>query len=111
MTTKKIIIISSISALVLGVVIYFVTRKKDDGTDGSGTDTSTNPKDNKGNDNFPLKIGSKGERVRQLNTVLNIPPTDTFTVLTQRTLKERFNVTEVSQSVWDKFKPFLANQI
>lgn len=119
MDKKKVIKWSIISALGIGLLtgIYFVVR----GLSGSGGGSGTPPPDNtpttggggstgggskpkKGNDDFPLRLGSEGNRVRNLNAVLGLTPDPLFSNETLSTLKTNFGKTEVSEALYNSYK-------
>jgi len=112
MTTKtKIYVFGSIGLVVIGTIIYIVTKPKAVERLSDGTpipkDDKGKPTANTGNDNFPLKLGSKGKRVQELNLALGLVPTDEFTAQTQITLKEKHGVTQVTQAQWNLIAPYI----
>ena len=95
---------------------FFFIRKKDEESKGESADMETQPLENtsfdwtSANDNFPLKLGSKGDKVKSLQTwLINVGGAklkngvdgkfgkETETALVS--FKQRDNV---SQDYWDK---------
>ena len=50
------------------------------------------------NDEFPLKKGSCGARVKNVQVFLDVPPTGKFDSATLTALKKKYNKTEVTES-------------
>lgn len=72
--TKKKIIILVIAVLIIALIIWYFFKKPKQIITPTSTPASTDPlapKTISGNDNFPLQIGSRGDKVKQLQTAIN----------------------------------------
>lgn len=105
MDIKRVLIWTGITVAALAGG-YFIYKAFTDKPDTSGSDSKTDNKPSGSttvaNDKFPLKLGSKGEKVRNLNTVLSLPQTDVFTEDTQRELLKRFKIIQVTSEQYNR---------
>ena len=113
MTPKtKIYVYGSISVVVLGVLIYIFTKPSKNEYASGSTNPDSSVKNKNANDNFPLKLGSKGAKVTNVNLALGLQPSDEFTNKTEAALKEKFNgATQITKSQYDFFYEQLKSQL
>ncbi|MFA6571870.1 MAG: hypothetical protein WCT77_11620 [Bacteroidota bacterium] len=98
--TKKYIIIGlvSIAAIFAVYKIVFPKYRIPKG------DKDPNADSVKGNDDFPLKKGSVGERVRKVRAVLGLAPINVFDAEVEAALIKRFKVSEITEANYNYIK-------
>ena len=105
----KILIIGG-SAAVIVTAAYFIFKpkyssKENSGSEGKGSGNSdsqtTNEKDN---DSFPLKLGSKGDKVRKVRVGLGLTPTNVFDAETENKLYSMFKIKEITETQYNYVK-------
>lgn len=116
-STKKYLIIGSVSIIVIGLIYYlYRTRKKNNDItpDQTTVPTNTNPTQNV-TDDFPLKKGSSGTRVKNLQIALNKQVKAPYVALTVdgifgnktlETLQRIYKVSEVSEKLFQTILSF-----
>lgn len=107
---KKNILVWVLVAAGLGTAAFILIKRLKDareaegklGMDGSGNQSQSNC-----NDNFPLKKGSCGKRVENVQKILNIAPTGNFDQFTQDSLEAALNVKQVSKTLYKQYEDWM----
>lgn len=107
---KKNIFVWVLLAAGLGTAAFILIKRFKDareaegklGMDGTGSQSESNC-----NDNFPLKKGSCGKRVENVQKILNIAPTGNFDQFTQDALEAALNVKQVSKTLYKTYEDWM----
>lgn len=69
------------------------------------------PKKEKPNDNFPLKVGSKGPRVMNVNIALKLTPGNDFTQETENALMKKFGMKQVDAQTYAATEKLISKNV
>lgn len=95
---------------VIGVTWFLIYQYRENKKAEEGLELDENEKPPLAcNDNFPLKKGSCGNRVYNIQIMLDVPATGNFDKDTQTALFEETGVKQVSESMYKYYENWLAS--
>lgn len=82
-----------------GAILYKKVRDiQTTGEKGTPRKKATDKEKAKGDDNFPLKVGSYGDRVRKVQLLLNLTPNGYFDKELETLIYSKFKIKEISET-------------
>ena len=103
MTKKTIIWIGVGLAFTIGAVLLYkkISAIKTDAEKQTAPPKAKEKDQMKGNDNFPLKLGSYGDRVRSVQAAFNIVPTGYFDATLEAAIFKTFKVKQITEAQYN----------